>query len=213
MKKRLLGIFMSGFLMLSVGTTVVFADDREQSSETDLRAVAIIEISDSETGEIQTYEESLPISITQSGKARGTENIYSVKAEVDLGNCIQQRANDASKTEGYDGVKITAAMDYQNSGIKYKATRMYGNIEFPSDIYYAERRHWNGRDTTIITEPDCCSKGICPTANSWSYKTGCTKYDYLDSSIPPFVRYSARIRVKGMSAYRDINVTCKLDFT
>ena len=66
MKKRLLGIFMSGFLMLSVGTTVVFADDREQSSETDLRAVAIIEISDSETGEIQTYEESLPISITQS---------------------------------------------------------------------------------------------------------------------------------------------------
>ena len=50
MKKRLLGIFMSGFLMLSVGTTVVFADDREQSSETDLRAVAIIEISDSETG-------------------------------------------------------------------------------------------------------------------------------------------------------------------
>ena len=78
---------------------------------------------------------------------------------------------------------------------------------------YAEKRHWNGRDTTIITEPDCCSKGICPTANSWSYKTGCTKYDYLDSSIPPFVRYSARIRVKGMSAYRDINVTCKLDFT
>lgn len=112
-----------------------------------------------------------------------------------------------------DGVKITAAMDYQNSGIKYKATRMYGNIEFPSDIYYAERRHWNGRDTTIITEPDCCSEEICPTANSWSYKTGCTKYDYLDSSMPPFVRYSARIRVKGMSAYRDINVTCKLDFT
>ena len=30
MKKRLLGIFMSGFLMLSVGTTVVFADDRDR---------------------------------------------------------------------------------------------------------------------------------------------------------------------------------------
>ena len=57
MRKRLLGIFMSSFLMLSAGTTVVFADDSEQSSETDLRAVAIIEISDPETGEIQTYEE------------------------------------------------------------------------------------------------------------------------------------------------------------
>ena len=54
MRKRLLGIFMSSFLMLSAGTTVVFADDSEQSSETDLRAVAIIEISDPETGEIQT---------------------------------------------------------------------------------------------------------------------------------------------------------------
>lgn len=52
MRKRLLGIFMSSFLMLSAGTTVVFADDSEQSSETDLRAVAIIEISDPETGEI-----------------------------------------------------------------------------------------------------------------------------------------------------------------
>lgn len=211
MKKKIGSIFLSVFLMLGMGTSTAFASDGSKSSVDDLRAITVIEIFDSETGETEIYEEVVPIVALQSGERSG-EGIYTVDAKVNLGDYIQSRASSTDKEENYDGVIISAGMEYANSGNKYKSTKLYGDIEFPSSLYYAEKRHWNARDTSM-NDPDCCSKGICPKSDRWSYNTGCTAYEYVSTDFPPFVRYEARVYVRDMSAYRDVNVTCKLEFT
>lgn len=214
MKKRLFGIFVSTLFTMSVGTSsIVLADDTSSRNlATGVQAMAVIEISDPETGKVETFEKEVPISTIWNRGRSSEEPIYSVEARVDLGDYIQSRVSSTGKEENYDGVIISSGMQYTNSGIKYKATKLYGDIEFPNNLYYAGKRHWNARDTSM-NAPDCCSKGICPTSDSWSYNTSCTVYEYVSSDTPPFVRYEARIYVRDMSAYRDVNVTCRLEFT
>ena len=198
-------------MVMGVYTCTAYAAD-----ESGVRAVAVINIEDPETGEIHTFEEVLPESaITTNTVARTGETVYSAEASIDLGDYIMPRAN-ISLPKTYDeGVIITAKIDYLTTGsglsLKAKTTKLSGSITFPDSFYFAGNRHYNCWDSSL-NNWNCCDDDKCPTTNNWSINPNCTTYERISTVTPPCVFYEADIYISGMSNYeRHAEVLLKLD--
>ena len=211
---KMLGVIISVVLLSDIATSSVFAFNQEAEMNKEVQVIAVIEVSDPISGEVSTFEEILPKSALQTNDIiRSGETFHSVKAEIDLGKYITPRSS-SDKEENYDGVIISSGITYTQSGNKFKSTKLYGDIDFPNSMYYATNRHYNCRDTSMNVWNCCKNKNLkCPTSKSWSLNTGCSQYETISSDIPPFVRYEAKIGITDMTSYRNVSVTCKLDFT
>lgn len=189
--------------------------------------VTNIVISDPETGEV--WEWSIPksdVSVNSSTNSSSkmlslmsnpldedeVEEIITTEVSIDIGKYLDmtleplavQSTIDKS-TSITDDITIITGLTYSKnaSNNTISVYNVFGSTT-PKGSYYASDRvvYWRNPGADV-------GGTFYPTSNSWNYSTDSTAGTYY-SSLPPYSILDCRVRITGMSAYRDISVTCTL---
>lgn len=197
-------------LLTSWSSLPTFASNQDRNINNSPTLNISLIISDPETGETWEWEVPAPnyisTDLTNSSlyTSSDSEPLYNTKAEIDLGEYLAETfANPEISSTLTDDITITTGLTYSVMGQGVSIKSVFGSTT-PKGLYYATDRvvYWRN--------PGAVVGGVLyPTSNSWSYSTN-PEYGTWSSFYPPYSLLDCRVRVSGMSAYRDISVMCKL---
>ena len=205
MKKKLfLGLCVSILLIInSIGVFAAEETNPVNAKQTDITTT--LTITDPDTGEV--WEWDIPVELyVKSNKFRASDGnvVSTVMVNADIGEYLYQTLGYPSQVSTLnDDITLQAGLTYSFSGNDVAIYSAFGSTT-PKGLYYAENRKFNWRN------PGSGGGGsYSPTSNSWSYP-GDGVYGGYYSSLPPKAILDCKIRVSGMSSYRNVSVTCSL---
>lgn len=198
--KRGLQIVLALVTLLTMGSISAFASSADQIS-------TVLTISDPETG--QEWEWVLSkenTSVTPSkGLLKSGEVMTEAVTSIDIGKYLAETfaANPSVSTTLKDDITIMTGLTYSVSGNGVRIYNVFGATT-PKGLYYAENRkvYWRNPGAGL-------GGTLTPTSNSWNYSVDSTSGLY-SSDAKPYSLLDCRVRVSGMSTYRDISVMCTL---
>lgn len=200
-KKRSIMCFLLVFV-LTFSTLNIYAAD--SYNETDIPVTSTICISDPETGDIWKWDVPTTQSQSVSRSYSNGESISTVSVDVDISKYLLATYSDLSQEAVLnDDITVKAGLSYSVKNKLVAIHSAFGSTT-ASGLYYAENRKFYWRN------PYSGGGGaFSPTSNSWSYEGDGVYATYL-SSTPPYALTDCRIRVSGMSSYRDVSIICSL---
>lgn len=137
------------------------------------------------------------------------EIIVSQYADVDLAPYIKeslQKGNLSGAAILYDDITIKIGLTYSAnaSNNTVRIYKVFGSTKNKGNYYASNRRVFYSNPGAYGT------KTFSPSSSSWNKSVNSTAGQYF-SSLPPFSTLECRVNISGMTAYRMIYVTFKLD--
>lgn len=137
------------------------------------------------------------------------EAIISQYADVDLTPYIKESLEKGT-VSGYstlkDNITITTGLTYSTK-VSNNTVRLYnvfGSTTNKGNYYASNRKVYYSNPGAYGT------KTFTPSKNPWDVSVNSTAGQYI-SSLPPFSTLQCRVNISGMTAYRTIYVTFKLE--
>lgn len=205
--KKGLQIFFALVTLLTVGSISAFAAPAD-SVPSMAQASAVLTISDPESGERWEWdlsEENVAV-IQSKSLLQSNETLTEAIVNIDLGEYLAETfSNPSVSSTLQDDITITTGLTYS---INYSigTVRIYNvfGSTTPKGLYYAENRkvYWRNHSAGV-------GGTFNPTSNSWNYSVDSAEGTYL-TQLPPYSLLDCRVRVSGMSNYRDISIKCTL---
>lgn len=206
MLRKVMLVFICTLLVLfsCPFTTFAYNNTNEIANDTTVKLVTTISITDPDTGEIWESEVDTDEIFYSSNYALLLEEEDTETAFItfNLRDYILL-ADPSISTTKEDDITITAGMKYNISGSNVKIIDVFGST-VNNGLFYASNREFYWR------HPGTGEGGsYYPTTSSWNYNVN-SNYGLYESRIPPKTILDCRINVSGMTAYKDISVTCTL---
>ncbi|WP_394525254.1 hypothetical protein [Lacrimispora sp. JR3] len=206
--KKGLKIILGLAIVLSFGSISAFAAPTGTDSSAP-HITTVLTISDPETG--QKWEWELPeneVKVTPSNSLlRSGNTITEAVVSFDAGKYLNATllANPSQSATLEDDITIKTGLTYSTNAAN-NTVRIYNvfGSTTPKGLYYAENRkvYWRNPGASI-------GGTLTPTSNSWNYSVDSTAGMY-SSDVPLYSLLDCRVRVSGMSNYRDLSVKCTL---
>ena len=186
--------------LLTMGSISAFASSTDQIS-------TVLTISGPETGQKWEWflsEENTSVAYTK-GLSRSGEVTTEAVTSIDIGKYLAETfaANPSVSTTLEDDITIMTGLTYSVSGSGVRIHNVFGATT-PKGLYYAENRkvYWRNPGVGV-------GGTLTPTSNSWNYSVDSSPGLYSPNA-KPYSLLDCRVRVSGMSTYRDITVMCTL---
>ncbi|WP_313584624.1 hypothetical protein [Lacrimispora sp.] len=206
--KKGLQIVFALVMLLTVGYISAFAAPADSDRST-ANISTVLTITDPETG--QKWEWDLSgedvTAIQSKGILRSGEATTEAVVSIDVGKYLAETfaSNPNVSTTLEDDITIMTGLTYSMDAAS-NTVRIYNvfGATTPKGLYYAENRkvYWRNHGANV-------GGTFSPTSNSWNYSVDSTAGNYF-SQLPPYSLLDCRVRISGMSNYRDISVKCTL---
>lgn len=222
-KKIITLLSVVGLLCFNFSSPALASTNNLSTSENNNSVITNITISDPETGDVWTWDISdsdlSTNSLTTADLTKldsrfnpldSDEQTFTSEVNVDIGKYLDMTFQNqdiqplVDKTSTItDDLTISIGLTYtaKASNNSISISKVFGSA-YPKGLYYATNKvvYWRNPGADI-------GGVLYPTTNTWSYSTDST-YAYYYSSLPPYAILDCTVRISGMTAYRNISVTC-----
>lgn len=206
--KKGLQIVLALAMLFTVGLISAFAAPVDSDRST-ANISTVLTITDPETGQRWEWDlsEEDVTDIQSKSFFRSGETTTEAVVSLDVGKYLAETfaSNPSVSTTLEDDIKIMTGLTYSMDAAS-NTVRIYNvfGSTTPKGLYYAENRkvYWRNPGANI-------GGTLTPTSNSWNYSVDSTAGNYF-SQLPPYSLLDCRVRISGISNYRDISVKCTL---
>lgn len=211
--KKMTFILVFSLCMVLLLSAIALAYEDNPSAVRDGKLVAYISITDPETGEVWESEiDAKDIYFSTSAPSNnmpGVNNVNGFSSDSEemafvsfsLSDYLEE-ADSISATKT-DDVTMTAGMTYKVSGDNVEVIDVFGST-VNEGYYYVLYRDFYWR------HPGTGGGGHYePEENTWEYTVN-SGYGLYTDDTPPRTILDCRVGISGMTAYRDVSVTCTL---
>jgi len=180
----------------------------------------VLSISNPETGEVWEFdltEENIQSiiepNICEKNRSNATDSVSSIELNITDYVLETLSASDKSKVSTLeDDITISAGMTYNYNTVSgdFTMKTVFGSTITSGD-FWASDKHVVWRNPGAWLGSTAAGE-YYPTGDSFNYTLPYSCGPAVGGGAEPYVTYFCRINITGMTAYRDIGVTCSADF-